>query len=239
MAAPLSVTLALDLGVPFLPAPPSKIPAAAAAAALQVDSSEVSGALRYVSQQYVGGEACELTGKPRQAEVRFTCGAGEDTLLTSIKELASCHYVATISTPRLCKHPAFQQQPLPATLIQCHPLSATEAATAVAADGGTHCGSGAAQQADGTCAAEVQPGAALAVPAAAVAAASSDGSSEAAGDAGPPVPATAAVADNSTQGEEGEDHSLLQSLVEGQGEEDGYEYYDDDEEVEGDDPYLD
>jgi len=40
----------------------------------------------------------------------------------SVQEPSSCTYTLTIATPRLCKHPAFQQQPPPAALIQCHAL---------------------------------------------------------------------------------------------------------------------
>lgn len=29
----------------------------------------MSGEVKYVSQQYIGGEVCELTGQPRSAEV--------------------------------------------------------------------------------------------------------------------------------------------------------------------------
>jgi hypothetical protein len=178
---------------------------------LQVDPSDVTGSGRYVAQQYVGGEACELTGQLRHAEVRFTCGAGGDTLLASVKELASCSYVVTITSPRLCKHPAFQQQHEPAALIQCHPVPEAEAAAAAAAGS---CAAGAA----GSCAAGADVNAV-------------DG-----GSSGENSGAAAAGADNSTQQggqaageEEAEDASLLQSLLEGGGGGDGYDDGDDDE----------
>lgn len=92
--------------------------------AIQVDTTDVSGGMRYVSQLYSGGDTCELTGEPRQAEVRFTCGVdGAGTRLASIQEPSSCRYIITISTPRLCKHAAFQEQPQAATPIRCHPLA--------------------------------------------------------------------------------------------------------------------
>jgi hypothetical protein len=178
---------------------------------LQVDPSDVIGSGRYVAQQYVGGEACELTGQPRHAEARFTCGTGGDTLLASVKELASCSYVVTITTPRLCKHPAFQQQPEPAALIQCHPVPEAEAAAAAAPGS---CAAGAA----GSCAA------------------GGDGTSGEDGSGGEGAGAAVVVADNSTRqgvqaaGEEVEDASLLQSLLEGGGGDDGY---DDEEEDAG------
>lgn len=36
---------------------------------VHTDSSDVSGGAKFVSQQYTGGEPCELTGQPRSAEV--------------------------------------------------------------------------------------------------------------------------------------------------------------------------
>lgn len=100
----------------MVPTPPALPPAQ------QIDTSDVAGATPYIAQQYTGGDACELTGRPREAEVRFTCGTAADTLLVSVREPASCTYTLTIATPRLCKHPAFQQQPPAAALIQCHAL---------------------------------------------------------------------------------------------------------------------
>lgn len=184
-----------------------------------MDSSEVSGAQRYVAHRYSGGEACELTGSPRSAEVRFVCG-GDDTLLTSVKEPASCSYVVTVTTPRLCKHPGFQQQPVPAALIQCHPLAAAEAAAAAAARGDSpdgHCAAGAQQQPDGSCA-------------------SQDGAAVVHSTAAPPGNSSGVLAGEASAGDEDEDGpSLLQSLVEGEHEE--YDEYEDPD-ADAADPYL-
>lgn len=93
----------------------------------QVDSADVSGATPYVAHRYAGGDVCELTGQERSVEVRFTCGHGAaDTLLTSVREPASCTYVVTIATPRLCKHPGFQAAPREPALITCHRMSEAE-----------------------------------------------------------------------------------------------------------------
>ena len=85
------------------------------------DPTAAGGPLRYVLQRYTGGEKCELTGGNRSAEVRFVCGRGTQALLEDVQELVSCSYVFTVSTPRLCKHPAFQDAPVPITLIKCYP----------------------------------------------------------------------------------------------------------------------
>ncbi|PSC72091.1 endoplasmic reticulum lectin 1-like isoform B [Micractinium conductrix] len=109
--------------------------------AIQVDTSDVSGGMRYITQLYSEGEECDLTGQPRQVEVRFTCGADAGgTRLLSIKEPASCAYVLTVATPRLCKHPAFAEQPQAASLIRCHPLGEGGGAAAAAVEAPGSCG---------------------------------------------------------------------------------------------------
>ena len=115
----------------------------------------MSGGGRYVAHGYGNGDVCELTGKPRSAEVRFVCGvAGSDTLLASVREPASCTYVVTVATPRLCKHPEFTTAAPPAALITCRPLAPGEQPQRTAVGGGgSTCPGGAARQPDGTCAA--------------------------------------------------------------------------------------
>lgn len=49
-------------------------------------------------------------------------GGGGDHVIASIKEPASCSYVVTVSTPRLCKHPDFRAEPSPVAAIRCIPL---------------------------------------------------------------------------------------------------------------------
>jgi hypothetical protein len=55
------------------------------------------------------------------------CGSGTGTarhsehVVASVTEPASCSYVITISTPRLCKHPAFRKEPPPVDAIKCIP----------------------------------------------------------------------------------------------------------------------
>ena len=74
----------------------------------QVDTNEVGGEMRYLAHAYTGGQKCELTGKPRSVEVRYTCHPTMNAI-TSVKEPASCSYVITLGTPKLCKHPAFRR----------------------------------------------------------------------------------------------------------------------------------
>jgi hypothetical protein len=98
---------------------------------VHIDTSSVSlpgggGEQRYVSQHYTNGDICELTGERRSSEVRFTCDPGSstsDTVITSITEPHSCHYVITVATYRLCKHPEFRQHPAPVVAVKCYPLT--------------------------------------------------------------------------------------------------------------------
>ncbi|NXX39703.1 OS9 protein, partial [Tricholaema leucomelas] len=60
---------------------------------------------RYHSQSYVNGSRCDLTGRAREAEVRFLCEEGAGDYLARVDEPQSCSYVLTVHTPRLCHHP--------------------------------------------------------------------------------------------------------------------------------------
>lgn len=83
--------------------------------------SEVAGEMHYVRQAYLGGAPCELTGRNRSVEVRYVCGRGSQTVLTDVREPKSCAYIFTITTPRLCKHSAFQDRIPMAVPIVCYP----------------------------------------------------------------------------------------------------------------------
>eukprot|EP00884_Botryococcus_braunii_P001004 jgi/Botrbrau1/10904/Bobra.0025s0077.1 len=74
----------------------------------------------YVSQMYDNGEVCDLTDIPRSTEVRYVCSEEGDRL-SAIREPSTCHYVITLSTPRLCPHPAFRRAEPPQISILCRP----------------------------------------------------------------------------------------------------------------------
>lgn len=64
-----------------------------------------------VVQNFEEGSVCDLTGQERSTTVRFVCnhlspGVGP-SLLSEVKEEATCQYAATVSTPILCDHPKF------------------------------------------------------------------------------------------------------------------------------------
>uniref|UniRef100_A0A6I8PF17 Endoplasmic reticulum lectin n=1 Tax=Ornithorhynchus anatinus TaxID=9258 RepID=A0A6I8PF17_ORNAN len=82
---------------------------------------------RYHSQSYGNGSRCDLSGRPREAEVRFLCDqrAGPDggsDYIDRVDEPQSCSYVLTVRTPRLCPHPFLRPPPSAAPQpIRCHP----------------------------------------------------------------------------------------------------------------------
>jgi protein OS-9 len=103
--------------------------------------TEAGGDVKYVKQMYLGGDSCELTGGKRSAEVRFVCGRAGQTVLSEIREPSSCSYVFIISTPRLCKHPAFQDKIPAASPIVCYPAE-TQTGSCSTAEGKEACSTG-------------------------------------------------------------------------------------------------
>ncbi|XP_075757853.1 protein OS-9 isoform X2 [Pelodiscus sinensis] len=77
---------------------------------------------RYHSQTYGNGSRCDLSGQPREAEVRFLCEEGSGDYIARVDEPQSCSYVLTVHTTRICHHP-FLRPPSTATpqAIRCHP----------------------------------------------------------------------------------------------------------------------
>ncbi|KAM9115261.1 protein OS-9 [Pangshura tecta] len=77
---------------------------------------------RYHSQAYGNGSKCDLSGQPREAEVRFLCEEGSGDYIARVDEPQSCSYVLTIHTTRICHHP-FLRPPSTAApqAIRCHP----------------------------------------------------------------------------------------------------------------------
>ncbi|NWR56229.1 OS9 protein, partial [Bucorvus abyssinicus] len=77
---------------------------------------------RYHSQSYVNGSRCDLTGRAREAEVRFLCEEGAGDYIARVDEPQSCSYVLTVHTGRVCHHP-FLRPPASAAPqpIRCQP----------------------------------------------------------------------------------------------------------------------
>ena len=137
------VTQDYTLGAWWEPSPAAKTAdaadAAGAAAATNADapSAKVQGGgggeelredaktrKKYWRQLYGNGTHCDVTGKPRETEVRLQCSSGEPSHLSSIEEVATCQYVVHFSTSLLCKHPSFaaEEGRDETQTIQCEPL---------------------------------------------------------------------------------------------------------------------
>ncbi|NXS07197.1 OS9 protein, partial [Neodrepanis coruscans] len=77
---------------------------------------------RYHSQSYVNGSRCDLTGRAREAEVRFLCEEGAGDYIARVDEPQSCSYVLTVHTTRICHHPFLRPPPgLAPQPIRCQP----------------------------------------------------------------------------------------------------------------------
>jgi hemimethylated DNA binding protein len=80
---------------------------------------------RFWSQLYGNGTHCDITGRPRETEVRVRCSGGEPSHIASVEEVSTCRYVVYFATPLLCKHPAFaaeENSKDDSHAIQCEPL---------------------------------------------------------------------------------------------------------------------
>mmetsp|Transcript_8142 Transcript_8142/g.9897 ORF Transcript_8142/g.9897 Transcript_8142/m.9897 type:complete len:211 (+) Transcript_8142:626-1258(+) len=67
--------------------------------------------------EYINGTPCDLElSEPRASTIRITCG--ETNSLVSVVEDYSCHYILTVTTPAICKHPVFSKQ-IPTRTVSC------------------------------------------------------------------------------------------------------------------------
>lgn len=70
-------------------------------------AGESEGQLSALEFEYGGGTLCELTNAARSATIHYECGA-TDTLASVVEDF-TCHYKVVVTSPVLCKHPAFVQ----------------------------------------------------------------------------------------------------------------------------------
>jgi len=86
--------------------------------------SETANKRAYFKMRYGNGTLCDKTGKPREVEVRLSCGPGEGLQISLIEEVSTCAYVFHVRTDRLCRHPAFEAERAKETSlpVKCEPL---------------------------------------------------------------------------------------------------------------------
>ncbi|XP_067131346.1 protein OS-9-like [Centruroides vittatus] len=91
------------------------------------DKSSENRQKRYHSQYYNNGSKCDLTGQPRNAEIRFFCEEDSGDYIHRVDEPGTCSYLITVHTSRICNHPYLK--PLPSNkpqVISCSPLLDSE-----------------------------------------------------------------------------------------------------------------
>ncbi|KAJ3020611.1 Protein OS-9 [Thoreauomyces humboldtii] len=73
-----------------------------------VEKQQAGRTHAYISQKWDGGTVCELNGQPRSVEIQYFCNpqAIQDQIL-HIRETATCKYLVTVHTARLCTDPVF------------------------------------------------------------------------------------------------------------------------------------
>ncbi|KAG7543390.1 Protein OS9-like [Arabidopsis thaliana x Arabidopsis arenosa] len=103
-------------------------PEATAAFNQTVSDISTDASQRYHSHVYTNGTTCDLTGSPREVEVRFVC-AETRAMITSITELSTCKYALTVQCPTLCKHPLFQLEKPVSHTIHCNAIPVEQDAT--------------------------------------------------------------------------------------------------------------
>ncbi|CAM6129895.1 unnamed protein product [Calypogeia fissa] len=90
---------------------------------LQKDPRSQTAAQRYHVHLHTNGTKCDLTGEPRETEVRYFCSDNEQLMIRSIKEAPSCKYTVVVHVPALCKHSLFQGEQSPWVLIHCNEVA--------------------------------------------------------------------------------------------------------------------
>ncbi|XP_042896237.1 protein OS-9 isoform X2 [Parasteatoda tepidariorum] len=72
------------------------------------------------AQSYVNGTKCDLTGLPRNTEVKIFCEEDSLDYINWITEPETCNYVITVHTSLLCSHPLFKSSKELHTIV-CQP----------------------------------------------------------------------------------------------------------------------
>ncbi|ORX56924.1 hypothetical protein DM01DRAFT_1406371 [Hesseltinella vesiculosa] len=81
---------------PFLDPQQEKPPSAMTTSLKQV------GGKRLLIQHWTDGTNCDLTNRPRSIDIQYQCDREAKDYIAMFEEVSTCHYLMTISTPRLC-----------------------------------------------------------------------------------------------------------------------------------------
>lgn len=77
-------------------------------------------------QKYTEGDSCDLNNQAREADVHIVCRPNSTDEIIDVVEVATCKYLVTIGTSRLCADPAFKNRQRSLSIIQCHRIVADE-----------------------------------------------------------------------------------------------------------------
>jgi len=77
---------------------------------------------KYLSMRYINGSSCDLSHKPREAELRLVCVQGLVSTILQIEEVSTCKYMVVVGVPELCKHPEFKVKKQVVRHISCLPV---------------------------------------------------------------------------------------------------------------------
>jgi protein OS-9 len=71
---------------------------------MPASSLKVDFANKRVTQRFVSGQVCDLTGRPRTVEIQYRCNpkAGALNYMEQLQEPATCEYLVVIVTPLVC-----------------------------------------------------------------------------------------------------------------------------------------
>ena len=84
----------------------------------------------YYSIRVSNGAKCDLTGAPRETEVRFICTPDAAHSLLSISETATCHYMAVVGVEALCRQKHFSVKSMSElNTLRCSPRAPASADT--------------------------------------------------------------------------------------------------------------
>ncbi|CAO3615344.1 unnamed protein product [Cunninghamella blakesleeana] len=82
------------------------------------------GDKKLLVQRWGGGTLCDKTNQPRMTDIQFQCDMhiiGDQ--ITNYQEISTCHYLMTISTPRLCDDNMLTSHKKPKVhQIECNPI---------------------------------------------------------------------------------------------------------------------
>eukprot|EP00045_Choanoeca_perplexa_P010741 m.111152 g.111152 ORF g.111152 m.111152 type:complete len:457 (-) comp15376_c0_seq1:839-2209(-) len=79
--------------------------------------------LAYFGRLYPKGDKCDLTGEPRQTEVRYVCDETTRHSVVAFAETSTCRYQITVATLLLCDNPNYVEEEPEVAGITCKALN--------------------------------------------------------------------------------------------------------------------